>query len=112
MVQRKDTSVTNNPRSRSGAAMLFALAAALTPLFLPAASVPARAQTAAQTAQPATLAPPPAGLARVWFLRQYEPGENLSTPMIYVNGAAMTPSMPGTIFYRDFVSGTYNFSVD
>ena len=32
--------------------------------------------------------------------------------MIYVNGAPMTPSMPGTIFYRDFAPGTYTFTVD
>jgi hypothetical protein len=93
--------------------MLFALAAALTPLALPAATVPARAQAQAQiAAQPAQLAPPPPGLARVWFLRQYQPSENLSTPMIYVNGAPMTPSQPGTIFYRDFAPGVYTFSVD
>jgi hypothetical protein len=98
----------NDRRIRSRAAMLFALAAVLAPLALPAASVPARAQTA----QPALLAPPPPGLARVWFLRQYQPGENLSTPMIYVNGAALTPSLPGTIFYRDFAPGVYTFSVD
>ncbi len=58
------------------------------------------------------LAPPPTSLARVWFLRQFEPSEALSTPMMYVNGAPMTPSMPGTIFYRDFAPGTYTFTVD
>ena len=46
-------------------------------------------------AQTAQLAPPPPGLARVWFLRQFEPAESLWTPMIYVNGAPMTPSHAG-----------------
>lgn len=98
----------NDWKIRSRAAMLFALTAAFTPLVLPAATIPARAQTA----QPTLLAPPPPDLARVWFLRQYQPSENLSTPMIYVNGAPMTPSIPGTFFYRDFPPGVYTFSVD
>ena len=92
-------------RTHPGGAMLFALLAAFASPAVPAAILPARAQTA-------QLAPPPAGLARVWFVRQYQPSENLSTPMIFVNGAAMTPSLPGTIFYRDFAPGTYTFSVD
>lgn len=92
-------------RMRLLAACVVTLGAAMTPLFAPPAIPPARAQVA-------PLAPPPAGLARVWFLRQYEPGENLSTPWIYVNGAPMTASLPGTIFYRDFPPGTYTFSVD
>ena len=58
------------------------------------------------------LSPPPAGMARIWFLRQYEPSESLSTPWIYVNGAALTTSQPGTIFYRDLAPGTYTFSVE
>ena len=77
----------------------------MAPFFVPATILPARAQTA-------QLAPPPAGLARVWFLRQFQPSESLWTPMIYVNGAPMTPSMPGTIFYRDFAPGIYTFTVD
>jgi hypothetical protein len=95
-------------RRRLLAACLGMLGAVTAPLFAPTVIPPARAQTA-----PAVqLAPPPAGLARVWFLRQFEPAESLWTPMIFVNGAAMTPSMPGTIFYRDFAPGTYTFTVD
>ncbi|MGE3781924.1 MAG: hypothetical protein AB7H71_04185 [Alphaproteobacteria bacterium] len=95
-------------RRRLLAACVVMLGAAMTPLGWPPIMPPARAQTA-----PAVqLAPPPAGLARVWFLRQFQPGESLWTPMIYVNGAAMTPSIPGTIFYRDFAPGTYTFTVD
>ena len=92
-------------RSRLLAAGLVILGAAIGPFLTQAVIAPAGAQTA-------QLAPPPAGLARVWFLRQYEPSESLWTPMMFVNGAPMTPSMPGTIFYRDFAPGTYTFTVD
>ena len=92
-------------RSRLLAAGLVILGAAIGPFLTQAVIAPAVAQTA-------QLAPPPAGLARVWFLRQYEPSESLWTPMIFVNGAPMTPSQPGTIFYRDFTPGTYTFTVD
>ena len=35
----------------------------------------------------ASQAPPiQAGLARVWFLRQFEPGESLATPIISAKG--------------------------
>jgi hypothetical protein len=92
-------------RSRLLAAGVAMLVTALTPLLTQAVIAPARAQTA-------QLAPPPPGLARVWFLRQFEPSESLWTPMIFVNGAPITPSTPGTIFYRDFAPGTYTFTVD
>ncbi|MGD9615412.1 MAG: hypothetical protein AB7H90_21115 [Alphaproteobacteria bacterium] len=92
-------------RSRLLAAFIVILVAAMTPYVAPAVIPPARAQAV-------QLAPPPAGLARVWFLRQFQPGENLSTPWIYVNGAPMTTSIPGTIFHRDFPPGIYTFSTD
>jgi hypothetical protein len=58
-------------------------------------------------------APPPApGLARVWFLRQFQPSESLRMPMIFINGAPFASSVPGTAFYRDFAPGTYTFSVE
>ena len=57
-------------------------------------------------------APPiQAGLARVWFLRQFEPGESLATPIISANGAPVGESLPGTVFLRDFTPGTYTFTV-
>jgi hypothetical protein len=90
-------------RSLTASAVIFA--AAMAPVVAPPIVRPALAQTL-------QLAPPPDGLARVWFLRQYQPAENLSTPWIYVNGTPMTSSIPGTIFYRDFMPGTYTFSVD
>jgi len=52
-----------------------------------------------------------AGLARVWFLRQLEPCETLTSPMISANGAPVRQSEPGTAFIRDFRPGTYTFMV-
>jgi hypothetical protein len=51
-------------------------------------------------------------MARVWFLRQFEPGEGLRSPTIFVNGAPLASSQPGTVFYRDFPPGAYTFSVE
>lgn len=52
------------------------------------------------------------GYARVWILRQYEPSDSLRTPPMYINGAPIGASQPGTIFYRDLPAGTYKFTVD
>jgi hypothetical protein len=90
-----------------------ALLAGLLALVMPDAGLvfsrPAAAQPSIAAVQ---LPPPPPGLARVWFLRQYEPGESLATPWIYINGQPLTTSQPGTIFYRDLAPGTYAFTVD
>jgi len=66
----------------------------------------------AAIAQAPQLAPPPAGMARIWLLRQFQPAGSLATPMIYLNGAPLAASEPGTIFYHDAVPGRYNVSVD
>jgi hypothetical protein len=50
-------------------------------------------------------------LARVWFLRQFEPGESLATPIISANGVPVGESLPGTVFLRDFAPRTYTFTV-
>ena len=52
-----------------------------------------------------------AGLARVWLLRQFEPSETLTSPMISANGAPVRQSEPGTAFIRDIRPGTYTFTV-
>ena len=57
------------------------------------------------------VAPIQTGLARVWFLRQFEPGESLATPIISANGKPVGESLPGTVFLRDFAPGTYTFTV-
>jgi hypothetical protein len=53
----------------------------------------------------------PPGVARVWFLRQFQP-DSLQMPMIYVNGASLASSQPGTTFFHDFSPGSYAFSVE
>jgi hypothetical protein len=88
--------------------LLDTLALALL-LVSAAADLEARAQTAPM---PQALPQPPGSVARVWFLRQYQPSESLETPMIFINGAPLASSVPGTIFYRDLVPGTYNFTVE
>ena len=50
--------------------------------------------------------------ARVWFLRELNPGTAMHAPMIYANGAPLAISAEGTAFYRDFEPGTYAFSVE
>jgi hypothetical protein len=65
--------------------------------------------TAAEAQIPAL----PAGLARVWVLRQFEPGLGVQwTPMTYVNGSPLAGAYAGTAFYRDLPPGTYTFTVD
>jgi hypothetical protein len=60
----------------------------------------------------AQLPPPPPGSARVWVLRQFEPGLGVQwAPMTFLNGATLAPSYAGTAFYRDLPAGTYEFTV-
>lgn len=73
--------------------------------FICCRSGPTVAETRAQ------VPPLRAGLARVWFLRQFEPTESMATPMISANGVPMCISQPGTAFIRDFLPGTYIFTV-
>src|SRR4051812_43296190 len=58
------------------------------------------------------IAPPQPGLARVWIIRQFQPGETLRAPMVYINGTPVALAEPGTAFYRDLPPGTYRFTVD
>jgi hypothetical protein len=51
------------------------------------------------------------GLARVWFLRQFQPGESFAAPIVSANAAPVGQSLPGTAFLRDFSPGTYTFTV-
>jgi hypothetical protein len=100
-------SPTDLTKSRLGA-ILVLLGAVIATIAVPVPG--ANAQPAAAGA--ALLPMPPADLARVWFVRQYQPGENLSTPMIFVDGAPLASSLPGTIFYRDVAPGTHTFTVE
>jgi hypothetical protein len=67
--------------------------------------------------QPATTASTqlalPAGMARVWFLRQADPtGGNIyaAAPLVYVNRAPLTQIREGTAFFHDFQPGRFRLS--
>jgi hypothetical protein len=65
------------------------------------------------TAAQAQIPPVPAGSARVWVVRQFEPGLGVQwSPMTYINGAPLASSYAGTAFYRDLPPGTYTFTVE
>ena len=64
------------------------------------------------SASAAQIPPVPPGLARVWVLRQFEPGLGIQwAPITFVNGAILAPSYAGSAFYRDLPPGTYAFAV-
>jgi hypothetical protein len=53
------------------------------------------------------------GMARLWVLRQPDPGGNVAAadPMVYANGAPLARSAQGTVFFHDFQPGTYRLTV-
>jgi len=59
-----------------------------------------------------SVAPVAAGLARIYFYRDWEPYESLSRPLIYLNDAAAEISEPGGISFHDVPAGEYHISVD
>jgi hypothetical protein len=69
---------------------------------------------AAVAARPATAgaAGPPAGYARIWIYRVFDPSVTLRTPAIRFNGAAIGAARPGSAFYRDVPPGTYLVTAD
>ena len=56
--------------------------------------------------------PIPAGDARVWFYRQVDAYDSLSTPYIRMNDAIVGVSLPNGASYRDVPAGQYHISVD
>jgi hypothetical protein len=58
-----------------------------------------------------TLPPTQAGMARVWFLQLFMPGETLANPIISANGVPVAQSQLGGASFRDFAPGTYTFTV-
>jgi hypothetical protein len=75
--------------------------------------MPACAPEPGTAPAPAEIPAVPAGLARVWVLRQFQPGLGVQwSPMTYVNGSPLASAYAGTAFYRDFEPGTYTFTVD
>jgi hypothetical protein len=68
---------------------------------------------AAEPREPAAAAPPlAAGLARVWFLRQEDPGGIIyaSQPIVYVDRKPLATIAQGTAFFHDFSPGRYRLS--
>jgi len=59
-----------------------------------------------------TIPPLPAGEARVWFYRQFDAYDSLSTPYIRMNDAIVGISVPGGASYRDVPAGQYHINVD
>lgn len=60
------------------------------------------------TAQvPVTAPPVPAGQARIWFYRPWEPSESLNLANINVNGSYLGSVANGGAFYRDVPPGHY-----
>lgn len=57
---------------------------------------------------PASVPPPPAGQARIWFYRDWLPSESLNLANIDVNGAYFGSVANGTAFYRDVPPGHYH----
>jgi hypothetical protein len=63
------------------------------------------------TAQvPVAPAPVPAGQARIWFYRPYEPSESLNLANIDVNGSYFGSVANGSAFYRDVPPGRYHIA--
>lgn len=67
------------------------------------------------TASPAQAPGMAPGMARVWVLRQSDPQSGnveAAAPMVFANGAPVGRSRANTVFYRDFASGSYTFTVE
>jgi Protein of unknown function (DUF2846) len=52
----------------------------------------------------------PAGQARVWFYRPYEPSESLNLARITMNGSYIGAVGNGSAFYRDVPPGHYHIA--
>ena len=50
----------------------------------------------------------PAGQARIWFYRDWEPSESLNLANIDVNGSYFGSVANGSVFYRDVSPGHYH----
>ena len=62
-------------------------------------------------AQVALTAPPvPAGEARIWFYRDWQPSESLNLANIEVNGSYFGSVANGSAFYRDVPAGHYHIA--
>jgi hypothetical protein len=63
------------------------------------------------SAQVAATAPPvPAGQARIWFYRAWEPSESLNLANVEVNDTYFGSVANGSAFYRDVTPGRYHIA--
>lgn len=70
---------------------------------LPAPTAPALSATATAV---------PAGAARIWFYRDYEPSVSLNLAAVSLNGTLAGHAQPdGSAFYRDVAPGHYHITV-
>jgi hypothetical protein len=66
---------------------------------------------ASSSPQVAAEAPPvPAGQARIWFYRAWEPSEILNLANVEVNGAYFASVANGSALYRDIPPGQYHIA--
>jgi hypothetical protein len=68
------------------------------------------AEPPATASVPIAAPPVPAGQARVWFYRPWEPSESLNLARIDMNGAYAGAVANGSAFYRDVPSGHYHIA--
>ena len=85
--------------------------------WLPGATYGALLLAMAGCAQPAVTAsvsipPVPAGQARIWFYRNYEPYAGKGLPAIAANGGYVGAAELGGAFYRDLPPGHYLITVE
>jgi hypothetical protein len=88
------------PICRAGA--ILCLAAILGAAILWAAAQRGLAETAG----------PPAGDARIWIYRTFDPSVTLQTPYVRINGAIVGVARLGDAFYRDVRPGNYLVTAD
>jgi hypothetical protein len=67
-------------------------------------------QPPATTQSPVAAPPVPAGQARIWFYRDWEPSESLNLANIDVNGSYFGAVANGGVFYRDVSPGHYHIA--
>jgi hypothetical protein len=93
------------PKSAPEAPWWLSAAAALALLATASCAGPAPTSSVA-------IPPIPAGEARIWFYRDYEPYAGRGRPAIAANGANIGVAELGGAFYRDVPPGRYQVTVE
>ena len=77
-------------------------------LMLAGCAAPAARQAAGVAASPV-----PAGAARIWFYREFEPSVSLNLANVSLNGVLAASVQPdGSAMYRDVAPGHYHVTVE